>query len=318
MYTRDGEIRWIRDEAALVREPDGTPLYWQGIMFDVTAEVESEERIRQSEARYGALVDQLPAIVYSEDLTGDGLALIFINERVEHLLGIGREEWLGDPSVWLESIHPEDRARVEAENARVEATGEPFEAEYRMIARDGRVRWFADRAVVVPGPDGKALAWQGVMLDITDRKRAETERAEAEERYRALVEQIPVVVYIDPVDEGATVYISPQSETMFGYPPQAWYEDAELWSKIDPPRGPRASGRRARDRRRHGVVVPGDRRRRADRVGPRHLDADPRRRRAAPVLAGRARRRHRAASPPGAGTRPRSRARRGRATARRG
>ena len=232
MYTRDGEIRWIRDEAALVREPDGTPLYWQGIMFDVTAEVESEERIRQSEARYGALVDQLPAIVYSEDLTGDGLALIFINERVEHLLGIGREEWLGDPSVWLESIHPEDRARVEAENARVEATGEPFEAEYRMIARDGRVRWFADRAVVVPGPDGKALAWQGVMLDITDRKRAETERAEAEERYRALVEQIPVVVYIDPVDEGATVYISPQSQTMFGYPPQAWYDDAELWSKI--------------------------------------------------------------------------------------
>jgi len=232
MYTRDGDVRWIRDEAALVREPDGTALYWQGIMFDVTAEHDSEERMRESEARYGALVDQLPAIVYSEDLTGDGLALIFINEGVEHLLGIGREEWMGDPTVWLSSIHPEDRERVAAENRRVEETGEPFESEYRMIARDGRVRWFADRAVVVRDPAGNALAWQGVMLDITDRKRAETERAEAEERYRALVEQIPVVVYIDPVEDGPTVYISPQSESMFGYPPEAWYADAQLWSKI--------------------------------------------------------------------------------------
>ncbi len=232
MFTRGGDIRWIRDEAALVRDPDGTPLYWQGIMFDVTNERESEERARASEARYGSLVEQLPAIVYSEHVTGEGLGLIFINEGVEHLLGISREEWLADPGVWLASIHPEDRERVRVQNERVEVTGEPFEAEYRMIARDGRVRWFADRAVMVFGPDGVPAYWQGVMLDITDRKQAESERSEAEERYRALVEQIPVVVYIDPVEAGPTVYISPQSETMFGYAPEEWYADAELWSKI--------------------------------------------------------------------------------------
>jgi PAS domain S-box-containing protein len=232
MYTRTGEIRWMRDEAALVRDPDGTPRYWQGIMFDVTAERESEERARTSEARYGALVDQIPAIVYSEHPTADALGLMFINERVEHLLGISREEWLADPGVWLASIHPEDRERVRAENERVEATGEPFEAEYRMIARDGRVRWFADRAVLVLAADGRPAYWQGVMLDITDRKRAEAERSEAEERYRVLVEQIPVVVYVDPVEEGPTVYMSPQSEAMFGYAPEEWYADPDLWSKI--------------------------------------------------------------------------------------
>jgi PAS domain S-box-containing protein len=201
-------------------------------MFDITAERLNEERIRASEARYETLVEQIPAIVYTEDMTGDALALIFINERVEQILGIGREEWLADPSVWLGAIHPEDRARVEAENCRVESTGEPFEQEYRMITRDGRVRWFADRAVIVRDDEGRPRYWQGVMLDITDRRLAEIDRAEAEERYRALVEQIPAVVYIDPVDEGPTVYISPQAETVLGYPPETWYADADLWSKI--------------------------------------------------------------------------------------
>jgi PAS domain S-box-containing protein len=232
MYTRGGDIRWIRDEATLVRDGEGSPLYWQGIMFDVTAEHLGEERIRESEARYGSLVEQIPAIVYSEDVRGDRLALIFINERVEQILGIGREEWLRDPGVWMQAIHPDDRERVDAENRRVEETGEPFEMEYRMVTRDGRVRWFADSAVIVSDADGEPLAWQGVMLDITDRRRAETERAEAEERYRTLVEQIPVVVYIDPVDDGPTVYISPQCEALFGYAPEEWYANADLWSTI--------------------------------------------------------------------------------------
>ena len=101
-----------------------------------------------------------------------------------------------------------------------------------MIARDGRVRWFTDRAVLVYGPDGTPSYWQGVMLDITDRKRAEAERSEAEERYRVLVEQIPVVVYVDPVEEGPTIYMSPQSEAVLGYAPEEWYADPKLWSKI--------------------------------------------------------------------------------------
>lgn len=232
MYTREGQIRWIRDEAALVRDEGGEPVYWQGIMFDVTAEHDSEERIRESEARYQTLVEQIPAIVYTEDMTGDALALIFINERVEQILGIGRDEWLADPAVWINAIHPEDRERVAVANRDAEERGEPFEMEYRMVTRDGRVRWFADRAVIVHDAEGTPIAWQGVMLDITDRRLAETERAEAEERYRALVEQTPAIVYIDPVDEGPTIYISPQAESVLGYAPEAWYADAGLWSRI--------------------------------------------------------------------------------------
>jgi PAS domain S-box-containing protein len=232
MYTRTGEIRWFRDEATLVRDDEGALAYWQGIMFDVTAERESEERARSSEERYRTLVEQIPAIVYREDVTGDGLQIVYINAQVEQFLGISPKEWVRDPHAWLEAIHPDDRELVEQENRRTELTGEPFLIQYRMIARDGRLVWFRDHAVLVRGPDGEPAYWQGVMMDITPLKEATGQLSEAEARYRTLVEQIPAIAYIDPVEEGPTVYISPQVGSILGYEPEEWYADPGLWSKI--------------------------------------------------------------------------------------
>jgi len=232
MYARDGSIRWFRDEAALVRDANGVPLYWQGIMFDVTSERASEDRARESEDRYRVLIEHMPAIVYSEDVTGSGLQLVYINSRVEEMLGITPDEWVADPDVWLRQVHPDDRAVVQAEDQRTERSGEPFVAEYRMMARDGRVLWFHDRSVLVRDALGEPRFWQGVMIDVTARHEAEAQLAEAKERFRALVEQIPVIVYIDPVDEGPTTYISPQTSGVLGYTPEEWYADANLWSRI--------------------------------------------------------------------------------------
>ena len=120
MYTRDGEYQWIRDEAALVREPDGSAAVLAGDHVRRHGRASrARSGSRESEARYGALVDQLPAIVYSEDLTGDGLALIFINERVEHLLGSAARSGSATPRSGSSRSTPRTARAVEAENARV-------------------------------------------------------------------------------------------------------------------------------------------------------------------------------------------------------
>lgn len=180
MFAADGRIVWIHDEAVLIRGDDGAPLFWQGIMTDVTARREEQDRVAEAEERYRALVEQLPAIVYTEDVTGDGLQVVYINARVRDVLGIAPEEWVADPSVWLRSVHPDDVDAVKAENERTERTGEPFEIEYRMIARDGRVVWFHDIATLVRRPDGDPAYWQGVMTDISARRVAEQRVVEAE------------------------------------------------------------------------------------------------------------------------------------------
>src|SRR5437870_4355221 len=127
-------------------------------------------RAEQAEAMYRALVERLPAITYTEALD-DGRTLS-ISPQVEVLLGYSQEEWMADPLLWVKVMHPEDRDRVVEACERSNRTEEPFRSEYRMITRDGRVRWFQDEAVAVRGSHGQRLCWQGLMLDITAQKEA--------------------------------------------------------------------------------------------------------------------------------------------------
>jgi PAS domain S-box-containing protein len=232
MYARDGSVRWFRDEAAVVRDPLGQAIHWQGVMFDVTAQRQSQGSVEASDERYRSLLEHIPAIVYREAVRGDALQVVYVSPRVEALLGITPEEWVADPSIWMRSIHPDDQARVETVNRSTEESGEPFIVEYRMVARDGRVVWFRDEAQLVRDEEGLPDAWQGVMMDITARKAAEAGLAEAEARYRALVEQLPAIAYIDSLDREGTVYISPQTEQILGYTPEDWYADPHLWHSI--------------------------------------------------------------------------------------
>ncbi len=232
MFARDGSIRWFRDEAIVVRDAAGIPRYWQGVMFDVTDQHQTREQLADTQDQYETLVEQIPAIVYREAVRGDALEVVYINSRVESLLGITPAEWVADSGVWMQTIHPDDRAAVEEENRRTEVTGEPFVIEYRMISRDGRVLWFRDQATLVRDELGEPAFWQGVMMDVTQRREAEAGLAEAEARYRALVEQLPAIAYIDPVDRHGTVYISPQTEPILGYTPDEWYANPNLWRQI--------------------------------------------------------------------------------------
>ena len=133
------------------------------------------KRAEQAEAKYGALVAQLPAITYTEAL-GDGRTLS-ISPQVEALLGYTQEEWMNNALLWVDLLHPEDRERVVESCDAANLRSEPFRAEYRMIARDGRVVWMRDEAVLVRGSGGQPLCWQGIMMDVTLQKQAEAARS---------------------------------------------------------------------------------------------------------------------------------------------
>jgi PAS domain S-box-containing protein len=234
-YVRpDGGIVWVRDSSSLIRDTHGRPLYWQGMLVDISEQVQIEEKLRASEERYRALIEGIPAVIYQMGLD-DERRTLYTSPQVEQLLGYSREEWLDQPDIWTELLHPDDREIELAAHDLHTETGEPWRREYRLIAADGRVVWVRDQAVLLHQLDGRPRTWQGVMLDITaqknaedqlhdakdelefrvlertaeladanemmtleigERRRVERELREAEERYRHLVEDLPAVVYV--------------------------------------------------------------------------------------------------------------------------
>jgi diguanylate cyclase (GGDEF)-like protein/PAS domain S-box-containing protein len=131
---------------------------------------------RAAETRYRAVVENIPAITYIDELNTEA-ATIFISPQVEALLGYTPEEWTADDELWGKVLHPDDRERALAENDRHNESAEPFDLEYRMIARDGHVVWVRDTAVMVEDEWGVRQFSQGFIQDITAQKRAEEQLA---------------------------------------------------------------------------------------------------------------------------------------------
>ena len=168
----DGRVVWVREDAVLIRDADGNPLYWLGVCIDITQLVETQRDLHHAQSTYGALVEQIPAIVY-QDKTDDSWSTVYVSPQITTLLGVLPEEWTGESKLWSQMLHPDDRDRAIEEVDRGIESGEPYSVEYRMVARDGRVKWFQDTAVMLRDADGNPAYTHGVMLDITERREAE-------------------------------------------------------------------------------------------------------------------------------------------------
>ncbi|MGI8961674.1 MAG: PAS domain-containing sensor histidine kinase [Bryobacteraceae bacterium] len=130
------------------------------------------------EARYRALVDQIPAVVFMAYLD-EGSSEAYVSPQIEHALGFSQKEWLEDPIRWYQHIHPDDKQRWSIEAAQMFVSGTPLRSSYRIIARDGHIVWFHCQAKMIRRSDGRPWFIHGVAVDITELKLAE-EAFEAE------------------------------------------------------------------------------------------------------------------------------------------
>jgi diguanylate cyclase (GGDEF)-like protein/PAS domain S-box-containing protein len=168
----DGTIVWVRDDAVLIQDESGEPLHWLGLMLDVTELIEAQAELHEAKSKYGALVEQIPAIVYV-DVADDDMSTTYVSPQIREILGYSAQEYIDDPQLWEHILHPDDREQAKATYLRGRESGEPFVFEYRLVARDGRTVWFRDSAIVLTDAQGRPEHIQGVMLDITERKQAE-------------------------------------------------------------------------------------------------------------------------------------------------
>jgi diguanylate cyclase (GGDEF)-like protein/PAS domain S-box-containing protein len=145
------------------------------IAFETTRAVRTaDERRRSLEASYRRLVEQLPLVLYVDQIS-ENSANIYTSPQVEPLLGYTVEEWVSDPDLFVKALHDEDRERVLAEHKYSHENRIPLTSEYRLVAKDGRVVWLRDEGTLFEGEDGRLVHMQGYLLDITPRRQAEEE-----------------------------------------------------------------------------------------------------------------------------------------------
>lgn len=169
---KDGASFWAAVSAAPYRDPSGEIIGTMGAFNDVTERREAEQELRAAEERYRALVENVPAVAYTQEV-GKLQTALYVSPRIRDLTGYGPEDFESDPDLWYGVVHPDDRQEVAAEDKRTEETGDPFRMEYRLVHRDDRVVWVRDESVLVRAGDQAPLYWQGVMSDITEHKALE-------------------------------------------------------------------------------------------------------------------------------------------------
>lgn len=131
-----------------------------------------ERALREAETMYRALVEQTSIVTYRDAPDIEGTSL-YISPQIKQLIGYSQAEWLDNPGLWKDLLHPDDRDRVIREVERYITTGESIVSEYRMKTKDNRWIWVRDEAIVVKDHEGKPQFIHGVFTDITEHKTAE-------------------------------------------------------------------------------------------------------------------------------------------------
>jgi two-component system, cell cycle sensor histidine kinase and response regulator CckA len=178
----DGERIIVASHWTLWLDERGHPSAILEIGNDITARKEAEEALRVSEERYRSFVQNFQGIAYQTDLRS---MPVFLHGAVERITGyIECEFLLGEPR-WEEIVHPDDRpAFLETGRKVREAPGRSAETEYRILRKDGQVRWVHDIFQSFPGPDGTPAYCQGAVYDINELKGAQEDLRRSEEQLR--------------------------------------------------------------------------------------------------------------------------------------
>lgn len=132
---------------------------------------QAEEALKESEEKFRNLTENLNEVVYRAD--PDTMKATYVNNAIKSIYGYSAEEWLKDPTLWETTICSDDQERLFATLGKAHEKKENVVVEYRIMRKDGSLRWVADHITWQKDHQGKAVSLNGLMYDITERKKAE-------------------------------------------------------------------------------------------------------------------------------------------------
>ncbi len=241
-----GDVVWLRGINGWPCDV-GDGVVWDGVAVDITARKRAEAELRWSEQRLVDIAENIPGNVFRRVLHADGrISFDYVSGTSNSVFGVEGEAIMADADVFIESIHPDDRARWRKAVAASARDLTEFEIENRMVLPSGEVRWVRTMTAA-PRAEGGAIVWDGVTFDVTATKQAEEVIRENEALLRHTAKMAGIVHWVWNEVDDRLAHCSPELAALHGMSMEAYLasrssfeavmecihpEDREMYSRI--------------------------------------------------------------------------------------
>jgi PAS domain S-box-containing protein len=206
--------RTVREIGELVRdEATGKSISLIGVTFDISDMRNTERALFKANVELRRLFDVMEDVFFSVDKENNKVLLV--SPSCVHLFGYTVEEFSNDPDLWFAIVHDDDKERVIEENRRL-GKGEDCTAEYRILRKNGEVRWVETRMTPTIGDNGLLVRIDGISSDITKRKEAQQALANSELKFRSLLENSNDAITVTS-EELKFIFVTKSMSRMIGY-----------------------------------------------------------------------------------------------------
>ncbi|NJM60917.1 MAG: PAS domain S-box protein [Oscillatoriales cyanobacterium RU_3_3] len=232
----DGSLFWVKMSVRSINF--NGELATLSAFYDITDRVEAEAALRASEAKFKKLAANLPGMIYQFQLETDGtMSFPYVSSGCRKLWELEPEVLRSSAMQAIETIHPDDRPNFETAVATSAKTLNPCRWEGRLVLPSGKTKWVSWESRPEKNENGDII-WDGLSIDISDRKQAELALQQSEAKFQKLAANVPGMIYqflLKPDGSNEFVYVSNGCREMYELEPQEIKNNSDaIWSLVHP------------------------------------------------------------------------------------